>query len=95
MKVGARLGTPPRKKPEQTQKRRTINGYILDVSAAAQFLGSTDKSLRAMVARRVVPFRRLNSRIIFLKEELVEFLQHLPGCSMDEARHNLHERNKS
>ena len=64
---------PTKKNARRTPDRRTINGYILDVSAAAQFLGSTDKSLRAMVARRVIPFRRLNTKIIFVKEELILF----------------------
>jgi len=81
-----------KKESRQAHGRRTINGYILDVSAAAQFLGSTEKTLRAMVARRVVPFRRLNSRIIFLKEELVAFLQRLPGCALTEAQANGEKR---
>ena len=76
----------------QTKKRRAINGYILDVSAAAKFLGATEKTLRALVERRVVPFHRLNRRIIFIKEELVEDLQRLPGCTLAEAQANREKR---
>lgn len=83
------------KKLGKTKKRRAINGYILDMSAAAQFLGATEKTLRALVERRVIPFRRLNRRIIFLKEELEQFIRDLPGVTMEEARSNLGKRGTS
>lgn len=72
------------------RNRQLLNGHILNVSAAAEFLGSTEKA----VDRRLVPFRRVNRRIIFVKEELIEFLADLFGCNMLEAKQNLQKRKR-
>ena len=75
----------PRKKSGQGRGRRGMNGYSLDVTSAREFLGWTEKTLRARVARRQVPFRKFGGRIIFLREELEKFMQGLPGCGVEEA----------
>ncbi len=77
---------PPIKRPRQ------INGLLLDVRTAASFLGGSEKQLRGMVDRRLVPFRRINSRIVFLRSELEQFLFMLPGCTADEAKANMEAR---
>jgi len=57
----------------------------LDVAGAATFFGLTPKSVCARVARRQLPFRRLGSRILFSRAELIEFLDKLGGCFVAEA----------
>lgn len=84
--------TPPRKQRGQGIGPRTINGAALDVRGAAVFLGTTEKTLRGMIARQLVPYRRLNSRIIFLRSEIERFIVDLPGVTLDDARKNLEER---
>ena len=84
--------TPPRKQPGQGLGPRRIDGAMLDVRTAAALLGGSEKQLRAMVARRLVPHRRLQSRIIFIKAELEEWLMTLDGCTVVEARSNLEAR---
>ena len=72
---------------------RRIDGAVLDVRAAAAFLGGSEKQLRGMVDRRLIPFRRLNgSRIVFLRNELEEFIITLPGCTAAEAKANVEAR---
>lgn len=71
---------------------RVFNGALLDVRSAAAFLGVTEKTLRARVARQTVPFRRLGGRVIFLKSELEAFLESLPGCDLTEALENVASR---
>ena len=66
---------------------------ILNVADAAELLGTTGKAVRQRQARRLLPFRKIGNRVIFLKDELETFLRHLPGCSLDEAKRNLAERN--
>jgi hypothetical protein len=79
---------PPRKTTGQGTGHRTINGAALDVRGAAALVGGTEKGIRGLVNRRVIPFRRLGVRIIFLKAELEEWLKALDGCTLDEARTN-------
>lgn len=65
---------------------------VLHLAAAADYLGTTPKALRCRIARGLVPYRSLGSRIIFVQQELDQFLLRLPGVSLDEARHNLEVR---
>ena len=60
----------------------------LYIPEAAQDLGITEKALRAKVDRRMVPFRRWGSRIVFLRGELEKYLDELPGCRIEEALEN-------
>ena len=83
---------PPKKRTGQGFGPRTINGSLLDVRGAAAFLGTTEKTLRGMIDRQLVPFRRLNSRIVLLRGELENWMVSLPGCTLDEARTNLEAR---
>lgn len=81
--------SPPQKRPGQAHGRRSFNGELLDVSAAATFLGSSEKVVRARVARRLLPFRRFGGRIVFLRKDMEAFIADLPGCTLEEAQQNL------
>ena len=76
----------------ERRKPQTFQGEILDVSSAAAFLGISEKSLRARVARRMIPFKRWGGRVCFLRGELLDFLRSLDGCRIDEALQNGRER---
>ena len=73
-------------------KRKTIDGALLDVATAAQLLGLSQRSLRARVARQLVPYRKLNHRVVFKKSELEQFLDDLPGVTLEEVRANSRRR---
>ena len=83
---------PPKKQPGQGKGPRIMNGARLDLRSATVFLGGTEKQTRGMVARRLIPFRRLGGRIIFLRSELQAWLQNLPGCTLEEAQANQEAR---
>jgi hypothetical protein len=74
------------------KKSLSFQGEILDVTSAATFLGISEKSLRARVARRMIPFKRWGGRVCFLRGELLDFLRNLDGCHIDEALQNGRER---
>ncbi len=80
---------PPAK--QHGQGPREIAGQILDVHEVSSWLGFSEKSIRARVARREIPFHRWGRRLFFIKAELDRFFQQLPGCSIQEAQEN-HER---
>ena len=83
---------PPKKQPGQGCGPRTIDGAALDVRSASALLGAKEKQTRGLVARRLIPFRRLGGRIIFLRSELLAWLSALDGCSLGEALQNVVER---
>lgn len=73
-------------------KARTFNGTVLDVRAAAAYLGGSERSLRWHVARGLVPYRKLGGRIVFKRVELETFVDDLPGITLAQARRNAAKR---
>ena len=65
-----------------------INGALLDVKAAASFLGGSERWLRRLLERGVVPCKKLGRNIVFKRRELEEFIDELPGVSPRQARFN-------
>ncbi len=84
--------TPPRKKSGQGLGARRVNGALLDMRSGAAFLGNTEKAARGLVARRLIPFRRLGGRIYFVRAELETYIASLDGCGLDEALENVKGR---
>jgi excisionase family DNA binding protein len=62
-----------------------MNKY-LNTNEAALFLGRTPKAIRRMVERGQIPFRRWGKRIVFVREELEEFVNALPGMRPADIR---------
>src|SRR5262245_23852843 len=97
-RLSARTGTkpvartPPPKRAGHATGRRRFDGEVLDVAAGAAFLGTTEKAVRARVARRLLPHRRLNGRVVMLRGELLAFLDALPGISTVQALANIAQR---
>jgi len=73
---------------------RSFKGELLDIAAASQLLGCSQKTLRARVARRIIPYRKLGKRVVFVREELVQFILNLPGVTLAEASANQEARAK-
>ena len=70
-------------------KRRSYDGALLDVTAAAVLLGMSERAIRARISRRTLPYRKFSGRIVFVRSELEMFVQDLPGVSLIEAKENL------
>jgi hypothetical protein len=73
-------------------KRKAINGQLLDIATASQWLGCSEKALRARVSRHLVPFRKLSGRVVFRRAELEQFIEQLPGVTVAQAQANLAAR---
>jgi excisionase family DNA binding protein len=72
---------------------RTSSGQLLYVADVASLLNCSQKSIRARVARHLLPHRRLGARVVFVRSELEQFIEMLPGTTLAEARQNLALRN--
>jgi hypothetical protein len=84
---------PPKKQKGRTSGPRSFKGAIRDVDGIAAFLGETPKTARAQVDRGLLPYRKLGGRIVFIIDEVQEFLRRLPGVTADEALANVVKRN--
>jgi hypothetical protein len=78
--------------PRTKRAPRSFTGAALDVRSCGTFMGTTDRVIRSLVAKGIIPYRRLGNRIVFLRSEIENWLTNLPGCSMEEARRNFRAR---
>ena len=67
-------------------RKKTINGALRDVAGESAFTGYPERAIRAMVARRQIPFRKNGGRIVFVHREIEEWIDSLPGVSLSEIR---------
>ena len=68
--------------------RRTVDGVLLDVRAAAVYLGGSERWLRRLLGHGLVPCKRIGRNIYFKRTELDEFIDDLQGISLRQARYN-------
>ena len=68
------------------------SSVLLYVKDAAQQMNCSEKAIRAHVARGTIPYRKLGKRVVFLREELEQFIRSLPGTTLEEARKNQEAR---
>lgn len=80
------------KQPGKKLGPRTINGDIIDVRTFSERKGWTEKKTRGMVERRLIPFKRLGGRIVFICSEVDAYFAALEGCSVKEALANMRDR---
>ena len=73
-------------------KSAVFKGGVLYVDEVAEMLNTTPKAIRGKVARRLLPFHKLEGRVIFYRDDLEHMLANLPGCSLEEAQKNLEAR---
>jgi excisionase family DNA binding protein len=59
--------------------------HYLTIAEVANRLSTTPKAIRARIARRQLPFRRLGGRILIPEAEFEEYMRSLSGCSAVEA----------
>ena len=64
--------------------QRRINGALLDVGTGDAFFGIAPRALRARIARREIPFRRLHAALFSF--ELEEFVEQLDGCRLKDVK---------
>jgi len=82
----------PRKRAGVATGPRRLDGAVLDVTTMARELGDSDKGIRSKISRGLLPYRRLGSRIVFLRTEVQDYLRQLPGVTVAQALENVRNR---
>ena len=89
---------PPKKQKGHKTGPRRFNGEVMDVaSVTAMLVGEEPKAdrgkvIRSRAARGLLPYRKWNGRIIFLRSEILSFLEKLPGVTTEQALANVAAR---
>jgi len=75
--------------------RRTVNGALLGVPEAAAYLGGSERWLRRLLDRGLVPCKRIGRNLYFKRTELDEFIDDLPGVTVAQARRAVNARKQA
>lgn len=65
---------------------------LLELKEATRLLGWTERKIRGRIARRTIPFRKDGKRIVFIREELLQFIRGLNGVTLGEAQRHMKAR---
>jgi excisionase family DNA binding protein len=57
----------------------------LTTGEAARLLACSPSALYKLVARRKIPFRKQGKKIVFLRSELEQYLNQLPGNRLEDV----------
>ena len=57
---------------------------LLNVEELAKYLKRTPSSVRNLVMRRQLPFRKVGGRLLFFKEEIDKWIYDAPGITLEE-----------
>jgi hypothetical protein len=56
----------------------------LDTKEAGAFIRRSPAAVRNLVMRRLIPFRKVGGRLLFIREELEEWVRRSPGVRLDD-----------
>jgi excisionase family DNA binding protein len=71
---------------------KEFNGQYMTVDELALYIKRSRGAIRNLVLRRVIPYRKPAGRLIFLKEEIDQWVQDAPGKKLEEIQNNLWDR---
>ena len=60
------------------------NKKVWNTSEVGLFLGRSSGSIRNLVLRKAIPFRKLGGRLAFLPDEIIEWIQTSPGLKLSD-----------
>jgi len=78
--------------PSMLEGKNNFPTATLNVRQVAIWLGWSEKKVRSHVERQTIPYRKIGGRIVFIRSDLENFLNFLPGISVEEATKNLERR---
>jgi hypothetical protein len=60
------------------------NQKFLNTHECGEMLGRTDNAIRRLVMRGIIPYRKIGGKLVFLENELLEFIENSPGKKAEE-----------
>jgi len=64
--------------------KEKLEEIIWNTNGVAKFLGRSDGAIRNLAARRRIPFRKAGGRLIFFRNEILEWIDSAPGVRLEE-----------
>jgi len=58
----------------------------LNTNECAEFIGRSPGAVRNLVLRRAIPFRKPGGRLLFLRNEIEEWIESSPGMKLSDLK---------
>jgi len=58
----------------------------LNTIEAGDLLRKSPAAVRNLVMRKAIPFRKVGGRLVFIREELEEWIRRSPGVTIDDLK---------
>lgn len=71
---------------------KQFDGQYMNVDELASYIKRSKGAIRNLILRRAIPYRKPAGRLIFLKEEIDQWVQMAPGKSLEEIKNDLCEK---
>jgi len=68
---------------------KQFDGQYMNVDELASYIKRSRGAIRNLILRRAIPYRKPAGRLIFLKEEIDQWVQSAPGKTLEEIRDDL------
>jgi excisionase family DNA binding protein len=59
---------------------------FLSTTEAADLLRKSPAAVRNLVMRRAIPYRKPGGRLVFIRDELLEWVRQAPGVSINDLK---------
>lgn len=69
-----------------------IENQYLDINQLSEYIHRSKGAIRNLVLRRAIPYRKPAGRLIFLKEEIDQWVQMAPGKKLEEIENDLWDK---
>ena len=57
-----------------------------NTNEVAEFLGKSPGAIRNLVLRRLIPYRKVAGRLVFLPDEIEEWVEKAPGVRLKDLK---------
>lgn len=74
------MSDPKHTRPQNTESEPVYFG----THEAGLYIGRSEGAVRNLVLRRAIPFRKPGGRLVFIKQELDQWIESAPGVRLDE-----------
>ena len=71
---------------------KEFDGQYMDIEELSSYVKRSKGAIRNLVLRRAIPYRKPAGRLIFLKDEIDQWVQMAPGKTLEEIKNDLYEK---
>ena len=88
-KIPAEGCSKPKGRNTGRERLNESDGQYMDTDGLASYIKRSKGEIRNLVLRRAIPYRKRAGRLIFLKDEIDQWIKMAPGKTLDEIENDI------